>query len=119
MTNPTRLASNETQIHLAGPFNADGAPMWRDTIESLAGATARRVIIDLTDVSVMDGTGVGALAFLFKRLVARGRKLIVTGVSGQPLALLNELGLADLLGIPASLKPKRAGLGGLAIAGGH
>jgi len=74
-------------------------------------ATARDdVVIDLARTEVVDGSGVGAMVFAFKRLSADGKSLTIRNVSGQPLNLLNESGLLRTL---SSERPKgvfRAGL---------
>jgi len=128
MTSPattTRLAATkeEARLQVCGALNADSAGQWRAAFESLAFANARRVVLDLAGVSSLDSSGLGAIAYLFKRLLARGRRLVVTSVSGQPLALLTELGLAGLLGLPA--QPRRPAparmrwFGGMAVAGSN
>jgi len=113
----------DVRLNLSGAFDAAGATAWRPAIEGLAACKARRVVLDFTDVDTIDGSGVGAISFLFKRLIASGRKLVVTGVAGQPLAILTELGLARILGLDTptarSAHSLKSWFGGLAIAGGH
>ncbi len=55
------------------------------------------VVVDLARTEALDGSGVGALVYTFKRLVATGNRLTVRNVSGQPLNLLNESGLLRTL----------------------
>ena len=62
---------------------------------SLAEA-AEDVILDLSRVTFVDSTGIGALVALHKRLVARGHKLKVFGLRGQPLQLFMNLKLIPL-----------------------
>jgi anti-anti-sigma factor len=114
---------DDVRFELSGAFDAACVAVQRLAIEALAATTARRVVLDLSGVSSLDGSGVGAISFLFKRLVARGRKLVVTGVAGQPLTMLTELGLLRALGLnatPVRSSPRRQGwFGGLAVAGGR
>ena len=88
-----------------GAFDAAGVAALRLSIESLAATSARRVVLDLSDVASMDGSGLGAITYMFKRLVARGRQLVVTGASGQPLEMLTELGLTRIIGLEADPPP--------------
>ena len=55
------------------------------------------VVIDLARTEALDGSGVGALVYTFKRLVATGNRLTIRNVSGQPLNLLNDSGLLRTL----------------------
>jgi anti-anti-sigma factor len=114
---------DDVRLELFGAFDAESVAVRRASFEALAATSARRVVLDLSGVSSLDGSGIGAISFLFKRLVARGRKLVVTGVAGQPLTLLTELGLLRALGLtdtPVRAPARRRGwLGGLAVAGGR
>ncbi len=65
------------------------------------------MVVDLTDVSAIDGSGVGAISHLFKQATASGRQFTLRGATGQPLHMLTDLGLAGLFGLPLS-KPARA-----------
>ncbi len=93
---------DRVRLHLRGGLDSEASRSIRDSLSALAVVDAREVVIDLSRVTFIDGSGIGAISFLFKRLAARGRRLTVTGVSGQPLAMLRHLGLAAALGIEAS-----------------
>lgn len=87
------------RLHLRGGLDSEASRSMRDSLVALAAVEARDIVIDLSHVTFIDGSGLGAISFLFKRLAARGRRLSVAGVSGQPLAMLRHLGLAKTLGI--------------------
>lgn len=57
-------------------------------------ASGRDVVVDFSRTESIDGSGVGAIVFTFKRLSANGKRLTIRNISGQPLELLNA---ADLL----------------------
>jgi anti-anti-sigma factor len=87
------------QLTLRGGLDGeDSRAMW-DGLLALAHVDAREVVVDLSQVSFIDGPGLGAISFLFKRLSARRRRLRVIGACGQPLAMLRHLGLAPMLGV--------------------
>jgi anti-sigma B factor antagonist len=67
----------------------------RPQLERLAEADDD-VVLDLSNVAFVDSSGVGALAFLHKRLVTKGHRLKVVGLRGQPLKLLTNLRLVPL-----------------------
>jgi len=53
----------------------------------------QNIVIDLTDVHFMDSSGVGAIVFLYKRLLAKQLDVIVIGLHGQPEQLFEMLQL--------------------------
>ena len=112
-------APDEVRVQLQGAFDAASAASSRAMFERLANAPVRRVVLDLSGLGTIDGCGIGAIAFLFKRLMARGMTLVASGASGQPLAMLRELGLASVLGLtPPARSASRGWFGGkLALAG--
>jgi anti-anti-sigma factor len=79
-----------------GHFDAGYLGQFRERIDSLAEATGD-VMLDLSRVTFVDSTGIGALVILHKRLVARGHRLKVSGLRGQPLQLFVNLKLIPVL----------------------
>ena len=116
----TSLAANTDEIvlQLYGRLEADAAAALRNSFEQLIASPVRRVVLDLSSVVTMDGSGLGAIAFLFKRLTARGGTVSVAGATGQPLAMLDDLGLRRVLGLPRRKAPSRRWFGGLSLARG-
>ena len=78
-----------------GNFDAGYLDQFREQIDSLAEAP-EDVMLDLSRVTFVDSTGIGALVTLHKRLVARGHRLKVSGLRGQPLQLFMNLKLIPL-----------------------
>jgi anti-anti-sigma factor len=95
-------------LRLAGALDADGASTLRPGFEALVETARQDVVLDLSHVGYLDGAGIGAVAYLFKRLTAQGRRLTLRGAQGQPLATLRELGLGRVFGLEA---PGRRGFG--------
>ena len=105
-------------LHLTGALDSNGLHAIRCGIEDLAERNDRDLVVDLSGVRFMDGAGVGALAFLTKRTVARGRNVRVEGVSGQPRALMADLGLTRVFGLEAPAR-RRTPRFGHAWGGAH
>ncbi len=112
MCEPDTTMTGYHSLRLSGVLDGEAALSLRARLETLA-AAAGDVVIDLKDVSFIDGSGLAAIAFLFKRMVRQGRRLTVAA-EGQPLAMLRDLGLASLLGLPAA-PTRRRGFAGLHI----
>jgi stage II sporulation protein AA (anti-sigma F factor antagonist) len=102
------------RLQVSGALDGDGALALRPLLEQVVTGTTGDLVLDMADVGFMDGCGVGAVAFLFKRLAAQGRALKVVGATAQPLAMFRRLGLAQVLGLPA---PERRGFGFAAALG--
>lgn len=68
----------------------------RVLFEELAAANDD-VVLDVSNVAFIDSSGVGGLVFLYKRLIAQGRRLEISGLSGQPRQLLDHLKLTQIL----------------------
>jgi anti-anti-sigma regulatory factor len=101
MFEPITDDTGALRLVFSRPIEADQAGALRAALDSIASHPGGAVVLDFTGVSLIDGSGVGAIAFLFKRLHAQGRPLSIVGAAGQPLALLRRLGVAGLLGVPA------------------
>ena len=94
MSRPLRLAhSQPTRIELAGEIDPMQMSDVRPRLERLAQEATGDLLVDLSRTELLDSSGVGALVFLYKRLAARGCRLTLAGVRGQPLDLLRMLRL--------------------------
>ena len=63
-------------------------PFLKDVIDA---ENKKNVLLDLSKVSFIDSSGIGAIVFLFKRLKLRDETLIIRGVHGQPRELIELL----------------------------
>jgi len=88
-------------LTISGALDAEGALALRPVLEEMVLNATGNVVLDVAEVHFMDGCGVGAIGFLFKRLAAQGRTVQLRGAAGQPLAMVRRLRLAELLGVPA------------------
>lgn len=66
------------------------------TFVELAGQQ-KDLTIDMSSVKTLDGSGLGALAFVYKRLRSAGYQIRLVNVSNAPLSMLKELGIAEIL----------------------
>jgi anti-sigma B factor antagonist len=85
-------------LHFKAPacFDAEHVAGLRSEFERLATA-GDDVVVDMTRTEQLDGSGVGAMVYAFKRLAVNGRRLTIRNVSGQPLSLLHRAGLLSTL----------------------
>ena len=109
MATSIQTAPQADVISIAGQMDAEGVMDLRPLFEEVVVNSGRDVTLDISEVTYMDGSGVGAIAFAFKRMAARGLKLGIEGAQGQPLSLLRRLGLERTLGLPAATPARRHG----------
>jgi len=87
-------------IRLVGDFDALGAKLIRTDFEEISVSNQfERVVIDISGVDFMDSSGVGAIVFLYKRLLANASVMEITGVRGQPAELLQLLRIGEAIPI--------------------
>jgi SulP family sulfate permease len=78
--------------HINGPLFFGAADRAAAAIEHTE-QTIKAVVLDLSDVPVMDVTGVVALEAAVARLQRRGLLVVLAGVTGQPRQVLERAGL--------------------------
>ncbi|KIL52211.1 anti-sigma factor antagonist [Jeotgalibacillus soli] len=86
-------------VAIAGEIDAFTAPKLRETLDPLSIKEDLLLIIDLSDVSYMDSTGIGVFVGLFKGIKAKGGHLKLVGLSDRLTRLFDITGLADIMDI--------------------
>lgn len=89
-----------TVIASEGEIDVSSVGAFRNALSEAAGAGADRLVIDLSEVSFIDSSGLGALLDAHNRLRRDDRQLVVVAPSGTAAAVLLELaGLRGRLSI--------------------
>ena len=90
----SRTSQEDTVVvQIEGELDAFSAPELRPLLDSLAAERVRKVVVDLTELRLIDSSGVGAIVSLFKRVRANEGELRIRGLRGQPLAIFKLLNL--------------------------
>jgi anti-anti-sigma factor len=90
MLNETYNQNNDLIIKLRGNFDADTVNIMKNDIEAYS-KLSTNIIFDLEHVPFIDSSGIGAIVFLYKRMVAKGFSVCVSGLTQQPLELFQML----------------------------
>jgi len=90
MLNENYYLNNDFIIKLCGRFDANTVKGMKDDLETYSKFSST-IIFDLEQVSFIDSSGIGAIVFLYKRMVAKGYCVYVIGLSQQPLELFQML----------------------------
>jgi anti-sigma B factor antagonist len=82
-----------TVFRVSGELDALSSHDLRPDLDTLASQEKRAVVVDLSDLRVIDSSGVGALVSLYKRVRANGGVVRFVGVTAQPLIIFKLLRL--------------------------
>lgn len=91
-------------VRIAGEIDAYTAPKLRETVFPYTEKEKVNVVIDLSEVSYMDSTGLGVFVGLFKSLNANGGTLQLIGLSERLRRLFDITGLADIMNINSEVE---------------
>ncbi|CAM4072185.1 STAS domain-containing protein [Lederbergia lenta] len=86
-------------VNLSGEIDAYTAPQVREELMQAAESAGIKMIVDLSEVSYMDSTGLGVFVGLFKALKANEGHLQFTGMTDRLKRLFDITGLADVMDI--------------------
>lgn len=88
-----------TTLRIKGELDALTTPELRPTLDAVVRDGPREVTVDLSDLRLIDSSGVGALVSLFKRIRANGGSIRFVGVTEQPRVIFKLLRLDVVFGI--------------------
>ena len=87
------LENGEALLRLSGELDVLSCPELRPFLDALATHEGWNVTVDLSELRLIDSSGVGVLVSLYKRVRARGGTVRFVGVTAQPLAIFKLLRL--------------------------
>ena len=90
MLNESYSLNNDVVVKLFEDLDAEAVKTMKDDLESYSSLSSD-IVIDLTDVNFIDSSGIGAIVFLYKRMVAKGKLVSVVGLNEQPKDLFKML----------------------------
>jgi anti-sigma B factor antagonist len=90
-----------TNLRIRGELDALSATELRPLFDQLVQDQRKKVLVDLSELRMVDSSGVGALVSLYKRVRAYGGDVSFTGVTAQPLVIFKLLRLDVVFGIAA------------------
>jgi anti-sigma B factor antagonist len=90
-----------TVLRIRGELDALSAPELRPALDALVEERRGDIVVDLSELRLIDSSGVGALVSLYKRVRANGGSVRFTGVTAQPLVIFKLLRLDVVFGLAA------------------
>jgi anti-sigma B factor antagonist len=104
----TRTEGPWTVVVAAGELDLHTSPALREHLLGLVQQGVDHVALDLSQVDFMDSSSLGSLVTCLKRIRERDGRLVLVGVTGTPMKVLNLTGLDrvfELVGSTAELPP--------------
>ncbi|TDQ36718.1 STAS domain-containing protein [Aureibacillus halotolerans] len=102
------IDQNTTQsthlVRLTGEVDAFTAPKLREALLPLTEQEGAEVIVDLTDVSYMDSTGLGVFIGALKSAKKNNGNIKLTGMNKRVERLFTITGLTEVLEIDNSMR---------------
>jgi anti-sigma B factor antagonist len=86
-------SGNQGTLRVEGSLDALTVAEMRPTIEGIIGLQLKEVAVDLSALTLIDSSGVGAIVSLYKRMREAGGQVKIKGLRDQPLAVFKLLGL--------------------------
>ena len=94
-------------IGISGELDLYSTSEMRTKIQELLERKRTRIILDLSELSYLDSSGVGVLIFLLQALKTKGGKLAVFGLAGTPRKVLEMSNIISLLPLADSIDESR------------
>ncbi len=94
----TEFANTKT-LRVQGDLDALSSPELRGTLDTLTREPGCEIRVDLSEVQLLDSSGVGFLVSLYKRTRANGGSVSFVGVVAQPLSMFKLLHLDRVFSI--------------------
>ena len=89
----TRAQGPWTIVEVAGELDLHTSPPLRDHVLELIDSGTDHLALDLAGVEFMDSSSLGSLVMCLKRMREHDGRLVLAGVAGTPMKVLNLTGL--------------------------
>ncbi|OIQ26301.1 STAS domain-containing protein [uncultured Vibrio sp.] len=85
-------------VEIIGNLDAEGSRDAQPQIDAvITDEKHNEIELDFSRVDFLDSSGVGALVYLYKRLVERERNMRIENVRGQPLEIIKLLRIGQAI----------------------
>ena len=91
------LQGNTVTFTIGGNLDATTCLDVREQFEAALATNPEIVVVDLSELRLIDSSGIGAIVSLFKRIRAAGGAFEIRNVTGQPLSIFRVLRLDKVL----------------------
>jgi anti-sigma B factor antagonist len=103
-------------VVVAGVLDAASSPSMKAEVVRIAEAGRNRIVVDLSQLAIVDSTGVGVLISLYKRSRAQNGSVVFAGLKGQPREVFKLLRLGKTLELADTVEEAVSRVGAAAAA---
>lgn len=100
----TRDVGERTVLHVAGELDVASSGRVREQVALLLSEGRTDLVVDLTDVTFLDSTGLGLMVGTLKRVRLAGGRLVLVVPSESVLKVFRVTGLDQVLTLHDSLE---------------
>ena len=93
----TSTTDGVATLRIEGELDAVTAPDLRPSVEALLAKRPARVVVDVSELRLIDSCGVGGLVLLCQKAKEYGGVVTIHGLSNQPAVMLKLLRLDPIL----------------------
>ena len=93
----TSRSDGTATLRIGGELDAITTPTLRPSVEALLAERPARVVVDVSELRLIDSYGVRGLVFLCKEAKEYGGVVTIHGLSNQPAAIFKLLCLDQIL----------------------
>jgi anti-sigma B factor antagonist len=94
---------SSVEVKVSGEIDAYTAPQLREKLFPISEKEGVEIVVDLSDVSYMDSTGLGVFVGVFKKVRSNNGKFQLIGLSDRLKRLFEITGLADIIDINSKI----------------
>ena len=87
----TKTTPTGTRLVVRGSLDINSAPALAEEIDRIVGSKPAKVECDLSELDLIDSSGVAALVKLYKAVRSVGGSVAIVGARDQPLAIFKLL----------------------------
>ena len=109
----------QTVVHLGGEIDVYTAPLVREKLDEQIQSGRTQLVVDLTDVTFLDSTGLGVLVGRLKLTRTRGGSMRLVGTDDRVLKVFSITGLDKVFEIHPTLDAALAASDGAVRATGE
>jgi anti-anti-sigma factor len=98
-------AGSSDEVLLSGRLDARAASPVRDTLHAVLAAGSGRLVVDMSEVELLDATGLGVLVGAHRRARLDGRELVLRGAPARVVRLLRRTRLDRVITLEPAPTP--------------
>lgn len=104
MSLTTREQDSVTILNWQGPLGVDNHLVFKEAVQSLIDNKKHQFVLDLSNVTFIDSTGLGVMTALLRRLKQSGGDLVLVNLQAEVKPIFEITGLKKIFTIASNLE---------------